>query len=297
MSATAGCTSTSDLPQWFDSIERLPIHSTIVNGHRIAYLDQGQGPTIILIHGFGGSLWQWEYQQDALSAGHRLITLDLLGSGLSDKPDIEYRPDELVAFFRGFMDALHLERASLIGNSMGAGFAIGMALSHPERVDRLILIAGLPDHVTDKLTSPLIRRALDTRAPAWLVSMGNRLFGRSVTESILQEIVFDQSLLTEAVIDRSNRNRRRPRLIGPALAIGRNLPLWEQGYAKRLGEIRHRTLIIWGAEDRVFPPTAGRDLQTVIPESVFELIPNAGHIPQWEQPHVINPLITEFLRP
>ena len=56
------CTTADPLPPWFDSIERLPLNSITVKGHRIAYLDQGQGPPVILIHGFGGSMWQWEYQ-------------------------------------------------------------------------------------------------------------------------------------------------------------------------------------------------------------------------------------------
>src|SRR5688572_29245227 len=81
------CTSVQEMPPWFDSIQRYPIKTVLVQGHRIAYLDEGQGPPVILVHGYGGSIWQWEYQQQPLSASHRVITLDLLGSGLSDKPD------------------------------------------------------------------------------------------------------------------------------------------------------------------------------------------------------------------
>jgi len=297
MAASAsGCTA-PQIPQWFDAIERMPIHTVLVDGHRIAYLDVGEGPPVILIHGFGGSLWQWEYQQHALSAQHRLITLDVLGSGFSDKPDLEYRPDQLVEFFRGFMDALNLPRASLVGNSMGAGLAIGMALTYPDRVDRLVLIGGLPDRVKEKLASPLIRRAIETRAPVWLASLGNWLLGRSLTEAVLREIVHDPSLLTPAVIDRSIRNRRRPGLIGPLLTVARNLPLWEEGFAKRLGEIRHPTLVLWGSQDRVFPPEIGHNLHRTMPGSTFAVIPNAAHIPQWEQPQAVNPVLIKFLQP
>jgi pimeloyl-ACP methyl ester carboxylesterase len=292
-----GCTAVPEIPRWFDAIERMPIHTILVSGHRIAYLDTGEGPPVILIHGFGGSLWQWEYQQRALSAEHRLITLDVLGSGYSDKPDLEYRPEQLVEFFRGFMDALNLPRASLIGNSMGAGLAIGMALTYPERVDRLVLIGGLPDRIEQKLASPLIRQAIETRVPIWLASLGNWLLGRSLTETVLREIVHDSSLLTPAVIDRSHRNRRQASLIGPLLTIARNLPLWEDGFAKRLGEIRHPTLILWGSQDRVFPPQVGHELHRTIPGSTLAVIPNAGHIPQWEQPQAVNPVLIKFLQP
>jgi pimeloyl-ACP methyl ester carboxylesterase len=268
----------------------------LVQGHRIAYLDEGQGPPVILIHGFGGSMWQWEYQQQALATAHRVITPDLLGSGLSDKPDLAYRPADFVEFFKGFMDALGLERAALAGNSMGGGVAIGMALTYPNRVDRLVLVAGLPDHVRDKLTSPMTKRALDTRVPVWLAEIGNWFAGRALTESVLEEMVYDQSKLTAQVIERSYRNRQRPGLIPPVMAMGRNLPLWEEGFAKRLGEIRHSTLIIWGAEDKVFPLQVGKDLQKTIPGSTLEVIPEAGHLPQWERPELVNPLLLRFLQ-
>lgn len=293
----SACATSPAIPLWFDSIQRLPVQTVLIQGHRIAYLEAGDGPPVILVHGFGGSIWQWEYQQGALSAAHRVVTLDLLGSGWSDKPDIAYTPTELIEFFRGFMDALGIRRASLVGNSMGAGVVIGMTLAHPDRVDRVVLIGGLPGRVREKLASPLIKRALDTWVPVWLVSVGNRLIGTGPTEDVLNELVHDRSLLTPAVIERSYRNRIRPGLIPPLMTLAKNLPLWEDGFAKRLGEIRHPTLILWGAEDRVFPPQVGRDLHATMAGSSFTLIPEAGHLPQWERPDTVNPILLQFLQP
>jgi len=291
------CTTADPLPPWFDSIERLPLKSVSVNGHRIAYLDRGQGPPVILIHGFGGSMWQWEYQQAALAGQFRVITPDLLGAGLSDKPEIEYRPDQLLEFLTGFMDALHIPQAVMIGNSMGAGLAIGLALDYPTRVSALILIDGLPARVMDHLGSPSLRRALTTPAPSWIVSVGNWLFGGSLLESTLREFIHDPALLTQAVLDRSNRNRQRPGLFRALLTVGTNLPLWERDFAPRIGTITHRTLIIWGEEDRVFPIKAGDELHQMIARSQYIRVPNAGHIPQWEQPDVVNAKILSFLQP
>lgn len=293
----SACASPPELPRWFDSLLRLPIRSVTVDGHRIAYLEAGQGPPVILIHGFGGSMWQWEYQHAVLSSTHRIINLDLLGSGLSDKPDLAYTPDQMVEFFRGFMDAVGLPRATLIGNSMGGGLAIAMALAHPERVDRLVLIGGLPDRISEKLKSPLIRRSIETRVPIWLVQVGNWLAGRGLTERVLREILHDHRLLTPLVIERSYQNRRTPGLIHPLLTMARNLQLWEEGFARRLHEIRQPTLILWGAEDKVFPPEVGRGLQAAMPGSTLVLIPDAGHIPQWEQPDMVNRLLLEYLHP
>ena len=292
-----GCAASSEIPPWFDGIQRFPVKSTSVNGHRIAYLDEGQGPPVILIHGYGGSMWQWEYQQTPLAAHFRVITPDLIGSGLSDKPDLDYRPEDLIESIRGLMDALGLQTAALVGNSMGAGVAIGMALIHPERVHRLVLIDGLPDHVRERLVSPLMRRAIDTRAPVWLARFGAAIFGSHTTEAVLKEIVYDHSLVTPIVLDRSNRNRQRADMIGPLLSIRDNLPQWETDFAPRIREIRQSTLILWGEQDRLFTPQAGRDLQATIPHSRLTVIPNAGHIPQWEQPQTVNRHLLNFLQP
>ena len=292
----AACSSPSPIPPFFEAFDRIPIRTLHVNGQLMAYLDIGEGQPVILIHGFGGSMWQWEHQQGPLSAKFRLITPDLVGSGLSAKPDIEYRPEQMLEYFTGFMDALQIRQAVLVGNSMGAGLAIGMALTYPERVSRLILVDGLSANVRERLTSPSIQRALDTPAPSWLASFGNWLFGGLMIESILKEIVHDPALLTPAVIERSNRNRQRPNMIPPLMTARDALPLWESGFAKRIGEISQRTLILWGEEDRVFPISVGEELHQTIKGSVLVRIPDAGHIPQWERPDLANAAMIEFLR-
>jgi pimeloyl-ACP methyl ester carboxylesterase len=275
----------------------MSIQTVLVHDQRIAYLDVGAGPPVILIHGFGGSMWQWEQQQHTLSQHFRILTLDLPGAGVSDKPEIDYRPDQMLDFFVGFMDAVNIQQATLVGNSMGAGLAIGMALAHPTRVAKLVLIDGLPQHVMEKLTSPSVRRALETTAPSWLVSFGNMLFGGLMIESVLKEIVHDPALLTPAVIERSNRNRQRPGLIKPIMTVRENLPLWESGFATRVGEITHPTLVIWGEEDRVFPIAVGEELHQTIKGSRFIRIPKAGHIPQWERPDLVNQELITFIQP
>ena len=180
---------------------------------------------------------------------------------------------------------------------MGAGVAIGMALTHPQRVDRLVLIDGLPDHVRERLASPLMQRAVNTRMPVWLARLGNWLFPSTGTDAVLKEIVFDHRLLTPAVLDRSNRNRQRANLIAPLLSIRDSLPLWEQHFATRLHEIRHSTLILWGEHDRLFPPQVGRELQAAIPHSTLKIVRASGHIPQWEQPQIVNRHLIDFMQP
>lgn len=297
-----GCAPPSQIPSYFETFERtpterIPIKTVLVHDQRIAYLDIGTGPPVILIHGFGGSMWQWEHQQHALSQHFRILTLDLPGSGLSDKPDIEYLPDQMLDFCIGFMDALQIEKATVVGNSMGAGLAIGMTLTHPTRVDKLVLISGLPSHVIAKLTSRSFRQALESRAPTWLVSFGNWLFGGLVTESVLKEIVHNHNLLTPAVMERSNQNRRRPGIVKPIMAVRNALPSWETDFAPHLSTITHPTMIIWGEYDRVFPMAVGEELHQRIRGSQFVRIPNAGHMPQWERPDLVNRSLIAYIQP
>lgn len=302
LSFMTACAPPLQIPPYFETlerapIERIPINTVLVHGQRIAYLDVGTGPPVILIHGFGGSMWQWEHQQHALSQHFRTLTLDLPGSGLSDKPDIEYLPDQMLDFCIGFMDALQIPHATLVGNSMGAALAIGMTLTHPTRVDKLVLISGLPSQVMAKLTSRSFRQALESRAPSWVVSFGNWLFGRLVTDSVLKEIVHDHTLLTPAVIERSNQNRRRPGIIKPIMAVRNALPSWESDFAPRLSSITHPTMIIWGEHDRVFPLAVGEELHNRIRGSTFVRIPKAGHMPQWEQPDLVNRSVIAYIQP
>ncbi len=291
-----GCTTSAPIPPWFEAFDRLPIKTVTVKNQRIAYLDVGQGLPVLLIHGFGGSMWQWEHQQEALSKHFRILTPDLIGSGLSDKPEIDYRPEELMDFLLGFLDALQIPRAHLVGNSMGAGLAIGMALDHPDRVSKLVLIDGLPAHILENLGSPSLRRALDTNAPSWLVSFGNWLFGSVMIEPVLKEMIHDPALLTPAVLDRSNRNRQRPGLVRPLLATGKNISAWEDGFAPRIAQLTQETLVVWGEEDRVFPIKVGEALHQSIVGSTFIRIPQAAHIPQWERPNLVNPPLIAFLQ-
>ena len=282
-------------PQQIDLLQRYPIHTTKIERHQLAYLDVGQGPPVILLHGFGGSMWQWEQQQISLAQTHRVLTVDLLGSGLSDKPKISYSPALLITIIKQFMDNLHIQRASLVGNSLGAGIAIGMALSHPERVNKLVLISGFPANVMESTSSQSYRRFVEHPPPIWLARIGLWLAGRWATEQILKEIIFDHTLITSMLIERSYRNRADRGFLHPLYSQLDHLPDWENEYASRLTQISHQTLIIWGTEDRVFPASVGRTMSASIPNHTFLEVPNSGHIPQWENPQIINPALLQFL--
>lgn len=267
-----------------------------VDGNQIAYIEAGQGDTVILIHGFGGSIWNWEYQYTELSTSYHVIILDLLGSGMSDKPDIAYSPSNMVKFFEGFLDSLNIQKATLIGNSMGTGLAMAMALTAPKRVNTLILISGFPSDIRASVASPYYQQFINRPPPLWLAKFGNWISGRWATKILLEEIIYEKQLITPVVVERSFQNRHKSDFLPPLFSFMVHMEQWGEQFGTRLNSIQHPTLIIWGAEDRVFPPNVGRELEETIPHASFEIIPEAGHMPQWERPSMVNALITKFLK-
>jgi len=290
------CTTTvPTIPKQIDLLHKIPIQTTQVDGYQVAYLDIGHGPPVILLHGFGGAIWHWEHQQIALSGKYRVITIDMLGSGLSEKPAIAYTPKFLLLFLGHFMDNLGISRAILVGNSLGAGVAMGMAISYPDRVDKLILISGFPAKVLDNLSSPSYRRFVKYRPPLWIARVGSWMAGRWVTERILKEIIYNHDLITPIVIERSYRNRTDTGVLQPLYSIVDHLKEWEESFAQHIGGITQPSLILWGTQDGVFPPGVGHRLQQTLPHASIKEIPEAGHIPQWEKPDFVNPVILQFL--
>ena len=261
----------------------------------MAYLDGGEGPPVILIHGLGGSMWHWEHQQVALARSCRTITPDLLGAGLSEKPERPYTPTFLLDTFRAFMDNLNIQKAALIGSSMGAGLAMGMSLEHPDRVTKLVLIGGFPSGILNNMQSSRTKRFIERRPALWLSKWGSWVTGRWSIKLILKEIIHDHALISPMVVERAQHLRAQPGFFHAIYSQLDQIPEWETRFAPRLTEISHPTLIMWGAYDKIFSSSVGQILQTIIPGSSFLLVPNSGHLPQWETPGFVNAAILKFL--
>ena len=240
-------------------------------------------------------MWHWEHQQAALARSCRTITPDLLGSGLSEKPECPYTPTFLLDTFRAFMDNLHIRKATLIGSSMGAGLAIGMSLEHPERVAKLVLIGGFPSGILDNLQSSRTRQFIARRPALWLSKLGSWVTGRWSIKRILQEIIHDHALISPMVVERAQHLREQQGFFHAIYSQLDQVPEWETTFAPRLKEISHSTLIMWGAYDKIFSPSVGQTLQTTIPGSSFLQVPDSGHLPQWENPSFVNRAILQFL--
>src|SRR5215210_2501276 len=112
---------------------------TLVFGQKIRYLEAGSGPTVILLHGLGGSSQAWQFNIAPLAEKFHVFVPDQIGFGKSDKPLVDYRIRTYVDFLDQFCKQLKIERASLVGGSMGGWVAVLFTASFPDRVDKLVL--------------------------------------------------------------------------------------------------------------------------------------------------------------
>src|SRR4030042_2778543 len=173
-----------------------------INGHTIFYTVKGEGKPLLLIHGYGAGIWVWEKQIEVLSQFYRVYALDLIGHGFSDRPKIPYSPETYIHFFRDFMDGVGIEKATLVGNSMGGGMAWAMAILFPERVDRLILIDCVPPDILQQVRNESFRTLVaikDIPLLPYLVIAGR---SRNSVRWILLECVSDIKLITPEVLNR-----------------------------------------------------------------------------------------------
>lgn len=278
----------------FPPFDRYPPRFADVNQQRTAYIRHGDGPPLILLHGYAGAVWNWEHQIEPLGRRFTLFIPDLIGQGFSDKPRVAYTPAFYTGWLRGFLDTVGVRRAAIVGHSMGGGLALSLSLCDPDRVDRLILISGFPQDVLNRIQSPYLK--LFARLGSGLLfSLGYRLLGRRAFRKFIGGLVRDRRLVTPAVIERAYHLRKDYGKARPLWSSLRHVADWENDYAPRLGSVRCPVQIIWGQQDRFIPCSAGQELHQAIPRSRLAVIPDAGHLPMWERPDEVNRLILDFL--
>jgi pimeloyl-ACP methyl ester carboxylesterase len=266
-----------------------------IKGHTIFYTVKGEGKPLLLIHGYGAGIWVWEKQIDILSQFYRVYAVDVIGYGFSDRPKIPYTPETYILFLKDFMDAVGIERATLIGNSMGGGIAWAMAILFPERVDRLILIDCVPPDVLRQVKNESFQTLVtikDIPILPYLVIAGRN---KNSIRWILLECVSNIKLITPEVL---NRQYHLSKINGTTWVLYSTFKHAEEALKLKdqFSLIRHPTLFIWGERDIIFPPHVGETLHQTIPGSKFLKIERSGHMPMWETPGEVNQAILTFLK-
>ncbi len=272
---------------WRDA-ER-PGRIVTVDGVGLHYVEQappvgGNAPTIVMIHGFGGSTYSFRHQIVDLAQDYRCIAIDLKGFGYSERPEGgDYSLTAQARLVLGAMDALGIGKATLIGQSMGGEVAMRMAEIAPERVERMILAASVPGKkvpIAPRLS--FMRRLVDPIA-------------KLVAERSWRRLFYDRN--------RPDLAQIRAEYEKPARIYGTTRTIWEMWEGIRhdgridFARLTQPVLILWAEKERILP-LPGRSLrwlQAQLPHAVTEHIPSSGHMLLEEQPAIVNGTIRRFL--
>ena len=248
-----------------------------------------------MIHGYGAGIWVWEKQMEALSRSFQVYALDLIGHGFSDRPKIPYTPETYIQLLRDFMDGVGIEKAILVGNSMGGGIAWGMAVFFPGRVDRLVLIDCVPPDVLDQVKNESFQMLAAIKEIPFLPYLVLAARSKNSIRQILRECISDIKLITPEVV---NRQYQLSRIKGTTWVLYSTLKHAKEALKLKdsFSLIHKPALFIWGEEDLIFPPQLGETLHQAIPDSKFRVIKRSGHIPMWETPDEVNQAILDFLQ-
>ncbi|MCB8837896.1 alpha/beta fold hydrolase [Aurantimonas sp. VKM B-3413] len=257
---------------------RAPSDLIAVSGIRLHVRDDGPrgAPAIVMLHGFGSSLHTFESWAEALKSEYRVVRFDVPGTGLSGPdPDGDYSDARTLEILAALMDVLHIDRATLVGNSMGGRFAWLFAAKFPGRVDRLVLIApdGFESHGMEYGKTPEV--------PA-MVQLMRYVLPKPLVRMNLVPAYADPEKLTDATLD-----RYYDLLLAPgarAATIARMGQVLLQDPAPILRTIAAPTLLLWGREDRMIPVSNAMDYAKNLPNSTTVVLPDLGHVPFEEDP-------------
>lgn len=254
-----------------------------VFGAKINYVEAGDPakPAVILVHGLGGNIQNWAFTIPALSQSYHVFALDQVGFGKSDRPMLKYRVGTYVDFLDKFMSELKIDKATLVGNSMGGWVSAWMAIKYPNRVEKLVLAdaAGLKPSAIDL-------------AQVYSLNYSTRDEVRA-----LQKLVFYNSALfaSDAAVDQSMAIRVAANdgyTIGSLIESIRRDEDFLNG---RLGEIKKPTLIIWGKQDGLIKLADGEQFKREIAGAELVVFDQCGHVPMVEKAADFNKTVLAFL--
>lgn len=252
-----------------------------VKGVPIHYLDEGSGPAVVLIHGFGGHTFSYRHQIATLSRDHRVVALDLLGYGYSGRTvDADYSLTAQASRVLGLMDALGIEQAALVGHSMGGAVAMRVAEESTDRVDRLALVASVSGDAAPRFRGFGVIRPL---LP---------LLSHIAKDRILRASFSDHSKITAEIRDAYIAPMR---ISGSMDGLRRIMADAQRDEPIKYERITQPTLILWGEDERLLPGFTLDRLRQRLPHAEVVTVLAAGHLLLEEQPEACSRVLREFL--
>jgi pimeloyl-ACP methyl ester carboxylesterase len=249
-----------------------------VGPYRVHYFVGGHGTPLLLIHGLGARSEDWTPEMPTYAKnGFRVYAIDLLGCGRTDRPDISYTIGQQADLIQGFLTTVHVEKADVVGWSMGGWVATEFALQHPQRVNRLVVMdsAGL------KFKTDLSPEILEPNTVPQL---------KRLEVVLMAHQYYIPGFVQRDLLRAMERNRT---------VVHRTLEslLHEEGdFAGRLGQLQMPALLVWGQQDELLPPSVGMQMHEAIPQSVLELYAGCGHMGPATCSDRMVPRVIEFLR-
>lgn len=262
-----------------------------VHGLTFHVEDQGDGPCLLLLHGFTGSAATWEPHAARYRKRYRTVAVDLIGHGLTDAPrdPARYRMGRCIDDLQALLDALGVERTAVLGYSMGGRVALHLASAHPERLWALVLESASPG--IDDPEERARRRQADEALAAELESHGIESF---VAKWEALPLWATQARLPQEVRDRVRRQRLQNRAHGLAGSLrGMGAGAMEPLYA-RLPHLTMPTLVIAGQRDEKYV-RLGEQMARAMPRAELAIVPGAGHNVHLEEPDTFDSLVLNFL--
>lgn len=258
------------------------------HGH-IATAQAGRGPVLLAVHGLGGTKASFLPTLALMSRTHRVVAIDLPGFGDSVKPlRAAYDARYFAAVLTDVLDALGVERAHLVGNSMGGRIALELALTEPGRVDRMVLLSPAMAWLRPRRWAPVVRML---RPELTMLPM-------PAAERMVRRLVGDDDWAA-AGVDEFMRAFSTARGRHAFHAVLRNIyldePHGEDGLWSRLAGMSHESLFVWGRRDRLVPIAFMKHVERTFP-AARHLELDCGHVPQVERPFETHDAMRDFLR-
>lgn len=259
-----------------------------LDGHSTHYIEKGEGWPIILLHGWFHDSQMWTKNIDTLAERFKVYAMDLWGFGYSTREPMDYGYPLYADQLLKFMDALNIEKASLMGQSMGAGTSILFCTQHREKVDRLVLVTsgGMPN-------PPLLMTRITC-----LPGVGKFLFWlRGSRRGILKTVfVYDEkSIGGEYFEDLTRHHQIKGTTEALLSSLCKNFFDKLLPEINKLGEMEVPILIVWGRHDRSIRLKVGQEMHKILKGSRLEIFEDAAHCPNYEQPEKFNEIVIGFL--
>jgi 3-oxoadipate enol-lactonase len=248
---------------------------------QLNYDSAGDGSAVVLTHGLGGDLGYWDATVDALAGHHRVLRWDVRGCGQSDAPPGPYSPELFADDLRHLLDALAVQRAHLIGISMGGVISQSFALRHPERVTSLVLVSTSsevgPQATANwqKLANRIEQHGFDPRTA-------------DASRSVAPAFAAAHPEILEQLKEQTLRNQ-------PIAYAAAARAMSDYNFTAQLAAVTAPTLILQGLNDQLTPPGGSVKLRRALSRAHLVMLPGAGHNIPIEQPGTFHAAVAAFL--